>query len=732
MKHFGNRNSSGILGSSKTRLFTIGFVSILGQVVLLRELSVAFYGVELIYTLAIGVWLIFSGLGTILGIRQKNPSPVRINLLFFILSIAIPSGIVFIRSIRIIFSGTPGAYLPLHIQFIAMALSLLPFGLFLGLLFRWAARAFIQEGKSIAAAYALESLGGIAGGICATVFLKFGLQNFFIGLLCALVTAGLAFPAKNGLGYRLLRPAAPVLAVIWILCLWNASTLDRFMTSWTHPNLVATRDSPYSRITVTRLERQVAVFENDTLLFDSEGIQAEEFVHLSALQHPDPESVLVLGGGVEGILAELQLYTPRAIDYVELNPVLLEITRTQLPRQIRNSLEAENVRVIIDEPRRFLKTAPEYDLILIGMPEPSSGQANRFYTLEFFQQCAVKLKQNGILAFRLPAPDNYLSPQMILRMASVFFAAKSVFSQVMVLPGMNRIFLCSAGGLTDDPSLLVSRLHSRNFSLKMVTDSYLQYLYTNNRFREIAASLESAKAPVNTDAKPICYQYTLMIWLSKFVPALSQWDFSFSDASKKRMLYIAWFLIIAVPVALLYRTRWKRRRVFLTGVAGFAGMVLETVLLLRFQIKNGILFQDVGILLTSFMIGLVLGACAMGDGRKPLSRWIGAGIFTGFLLLSGFTGLAMRSDYSASLPATFLLLLLTGFLVAGAFSYAGLRQPADQGKAVAPLYAADLIGGGLGSLLASFIFVPVAGLSVSVVLLIPLAALSLLLVHEGT
>jgi spermidine synthase len=732
MKLFGNRNSSGILDSSTTRLFTIGFISILGQVVLLRELSVAFYGVELIYTLAIGIWLIFSGLGTILGIRQKNPSSVRINLLFFILSIAIPSGIVFIRSIRIIFYGTPGAYLPLHIQFFAMALSLLPFGLFLGLLFRWAARAYIQEGKSISTAYALESLGGIAGGICATIFLKFGLQNFFIGLLCALVTAGLAFPAKNGLGNRFLRPAAPVLALIWILCLWNASTLDQFMTSWTHPNLVATRDSPYSRITVTRLEHQVAVFENDTLLFDSEGIQAEEFVHLSALQHPNPESVLVLGGGIEGILAELQLYTPRTIDYVELNPVLLEITRTQLPRQIRNSLEAENVRVIIDEPRRFLKTAPEYDLILAGMPEPSSGQANRFYTLEFFQQCAVKLKRKGILAFRLPVPDNYLSPQMILRMASVFFAAKSVFSQIMVLPGMNRIFLCSAGGLTDDPSLLASRLHSRNLSPKMVTDSYLQYLFTNNRFRETAASLESAKAPVNTDSRPICYQYTLMIWLSKFVPALSQWDFSFSDVSKRRTLYIAWFIIIAVPAALLYRTRWKRRRAFLTGVAGFAGMVLETVLLLRFQIKNGILFQDVGILLTSFMIGLVLGAVAMGYGRKPLARWIGTAIFTGFLLLSTFLGLAMHSDYSASLAATFLLLLLTGFLVAGAFSYAGLRQPADQRKAVAPLYAADLIGGGLGSLLASFIFVPVAGLSVSVVLLIPLAALSLLLMREGT
>lgn len=726
----GNRSSVKILDSSAIRLFTIGFISILGQVVLLRELSVAFYGVELIYTLAIGVWLIFSGLGTIIGIRQKHPSPIRINLLFLVLSIAIPLGIVFIRSIRIIFYGIPGAYLPLHIQIFAMTISLLPFGLFLGLLFRWAARAFIQEGKSLAAAYAMESFGGIAGGICATVFLKFGLQNFFIGLLCALVAAGLAFPSAQRIGNRLLRPAAVIVLGIWILCLWNASALDHFMTSWTHPSLVETRDSPYSRITVTSMENQVAVYENDTLLFDSEGIQTEEFVHLPALQHSNPERVLVLGGGIEGILAELQSHTPRVIDYIELNPVLLEITRTRLPEKIRNSLEAENVRVIIDEPRRFLKTAPSYDLILSGMPEPSSGQANRFYTLDFFQQCAAKLKPQGILAFRLPAPDNYLSPQMTLRMASVFFAAKSVFSEVMVLPGINKIFLCSAHELTDDHSILASRLHSRNITPRMVTASYLRYLFTNNRFHETAATLESATAPVNTDARPICYQYTLMIWLSKFIPALSQWDLSFGGASNRYALYIIWTIIIAAPMTMLFHARWKLRRTILTGIAGFVGMVLETVLLLRFQIKNGILFQDVGILLTSFMIGLVLGAGIMGDGKRPLSRWSGIGILAGFVFLCGFLGLAMHSDYSASLPATFLFLLLSGFLVAGTFAYAGLRNPEDQGKAVAPLYAADLIGGGLGSIIASFIMVPVAGLSVSVFLLIPLVALSVVLIRE--
>ena len=192
--------------SSTTRLCLIGFISILGQVILLRELSVAYYGVELIYTLAIGIWLIFNGLGTAIGRRGEQPSSKQVHFLFLLLSIAIPAGIVFIRSIRIVFFGTPGAYLPLHIQLSAVAATLLPFGLLLGLLFRWTARAYIKEGKSLAAAYALESIGGIAGGMCATLFLKFGLQNFVIGLICALVAAIPAIPASKEKSGRIENP----------------------------------------------------------------------------------------------------------------------------------------------------------------------------------------------------------------------------------------------------------------------------------------------------------------------------------------------------------------------------------------------------------------------------------------------------------------------------------------------------------------------------------------------
>ena len=49
------------------RLFAIGLVSMLGQVVLLRELNVAFFGSELIYILALGLWLLWTAIGAAVG-----------------------------------------------------------------------------------------------------------------------------------------------------------------------------------------------------------------------------------------------------------------------------------------------------------------------------------------------------------------------------------------------------------------------------------------------------------------------------------------------------------------------------------------------------------------------------------------------------------------------------------------------------------------------------------------
>jgi len=550
-------------------LLAVGFVSILGQVVLLRELNVAFFGSELIYILALGVWMFWTAIGAATGRRRSLPSAGRVRGWLVALACVLPVALVFVRGLRVLFGGVPGAYLPFPRQLLAMALALLPVSVVLGLLFQWAAKRFVEErGGTLAGAYAVESAGGLVGGILATLLLKWGVQNLDAGLLCAALAAAAAFPPWRGD-----RRAVPVVAAVLTVALvtlaaFGGTALDRRLTSWSHPSLVDTRDSPYGRLTVTSAEGQVSVFENDALAFESEGTAAEEFAHLAALQHPGPRSFLILGGGIEGLVAEVLRHRPERVDYVELNEILLELLASHLPERIRDSMKRREVSVSVADPRRFLEHAGNYDLILVGMPEPSSGQTNRFYTRELFALCSERLTPGGVLALRLRGAENLWTPQLILRTASIHGALRAVFRDVVVLPGTTNVVLASNEPLSRDPRELGNRLSEREVEARLVIPAYVEYLYTNDRFFDIERRLDEADAPINTDVRPVCYTYTLMLWLSMFFPDLGLVELPSLDAPRLARVPAFWILLGGVGVAmLLVRRRPMPRSAMLAEAA---------------------------------------------------------------------------------------------------------------------------------------------------------------------
>jgi spermidine synthase len=713
-------------------LIVIGLVSILGQAALLRELIVAFYGIDLIYTLALGVWLIWTALGAMIGRRRLNPSPVALCGLFFLFALFLSTDVVFIRAIRTLFSETPGAYLPFGTQMLAMSLALLPVGLLSGLIFQWAAKSYIAGGRTLASAYAVESAGGLAGGLCATLFLKFGFQNLSIALLCSLF-ALVAVWRRRGEAGRWLRAATWAGTLLTIALLWQASSIDRAMTAWTHPDLIVSRDTPYGRVTVTQRGGQVAVYENDALSFETEGTEAEEFVDMAALLHPRPARVLILGGGIEGAVREILKHAPTQVDYVELNPALLPLVVPHLPADQQTPLQAASVRITIADARRFLASAGNYDLILIGMPEPASGQANRFYTLEFFQQCAEHLNADGILAFRLKSAENLWTVQQTDRAVSIYRALKAVLPQVQVLPGATNVFAASRRPLPRDPSILVARLEARAITARLVCAPYIRYIYTNDRFARTAQILETGEAPQNSDLHPICYQYTLMIWLSKFYPRLAVLKLSsFASAGWYREPF-AWIVALAgIALFIFARGRPSLRRDLWVESAGFVGMCLETLLMLRYQMKSGILFQDIGILLMSFMAGLTAGAWSTSRlifRNRRMRRWLGPMLMGGFASFSLLIAAWIRVGALDGLAGTAGLLFMAGVLVAAAFAYASFDGVEDQKEAVAPLYAADLLGGCLGSLAASLLLIPMAGMVATAAFMALPGLLCLLLVR---
>jgi spermidine synthase len=152
------------------------------------------------------------------------------------------------------------------------------------------------------------------------------------------------------------------------------------------------------------------------------------------------------------------------------------------------------------------------------------------------------------------------------------------------------------------------------------------------------------------------------------------------------------------------------------GIAGFVGMVAESVLILHYQSVRGALFQDLGVLITSFMAGLALGSWGVhrlrevSRGSDARARQRGAALLLAFSGLNLLIALEARSGILATLPGVAALLLAAGVLVGAVLAHASLAGVSDRASVVSPLYAADLIGGCLGGLAASLVLIPVFGL----------------------
>ena len=105
-------------------------------------------------------------------------------------------------------------------------------------------------------------------------------------------------------------------------------------------NLVDTRNSIYGNLAVTEAEGQHNFFENGLFLATDRDEMANEYaVHFPMLYHPAPKTVLLIGNGFNGALNEILKHAPNRVDYVELDPELIRLTRAYIPDELDRAFE---------------------------------------------------------------------------------------------------------------------------------------------------------------------------------------------------------------------------------------------------------------------------------------------------------------------------------------------------------------------------------------------------------
>ncbi len=686
----------------KISLFILGFTSIITQIILLREFLSIFNGNELITGIILANWMLLTGLGSYLGkLLDKHINNLNFIYAGHFMMAFLPIIILFLAYYFRNNFYPPGQIINIAGVFFNSFLLLTPFCLVSGIIFPVLASLLSEQSKSniINKAYSIEAFGSVAGGILFNFLMIFVLKTFFSLTILMMLNLAAAITGIFLSGKRIFSYILTLLTML-ITVFIAFSDIDLKALQYLYPGqeIVHFEDTPYSKIVVTRTEDQYNFFENGTFLFSEDNtIMMEENVHYAMAQHSAPENVLLISGGISGSINEILKYKIKSLDYIEQNPKIIEIGELYTS----NISHDRRITIINQDARLFLKTnrTKKYDVVLINLPDPTSAQINRFYTLEFFEELKMDLNESAVICISLTATSNYMGEQSRKINSSVYITLKLLFQNVIIMPGGLNYFIASDG--------VLSRSINELLELKSIKNIYLNTYYLNDKKIEqeskLLEEMLSEKVAINYDFKPVVYLYQLDYWLSQF-----------------DLNYLILFIIILFPVTYsLLKMNFINYGIFVTGISASA---IEVILIIAFQVIYGYTYQMMGILITFFMAGLFVGSVFVIKKIKVFIRTYSlVQYFIGiFSILVALVLYFLRSAYVDIfiVHITFILLIfIIGILTGLQFSLASRLRTMSIIKIAASTYASDLLGAAIGAVLVAAFLIPYLGI-IKVALLI--------------
>jgi spermidine synthase len=487
-----------------------------------------------------------------------------------------------------------------------------------------------------------------------------------------------------------------VVALGAILMLFIARVdLDSMAKKHLYPGqeLLLYRDTPYGNLVITKAGNQKNFYENGSLLFvTGDPVSNEDATHYTMIQHPHPRNVLLIGGGISGTTEEILKYGVEKVDYVELNPAIIDIGRNYT-----SALNDPRIHTIDEDGRRFVrKTKVRYDVVLINVPDPATAQINRYYTVEFLRQLKEKMTPNAVVGLSLLESVDYLNSEARQVSSVVYNTLMSQFKHVLIIPGLRNHYLASDGELTTD---VAQSIANRNISTISVNKYYVDDQLLRQRSDGILRSIDR-NTILNSDFTPVAYFRQLQYWLSYF--GLEPW-------------------IPAALVGILFLMIVGRLNVVSLGMftGGFAASSIEVILLISFQIIYGYVYQATGLIITVFMAGLAAGSYVGHKKIKSVNYARFAGIQIALVLYSLFLPFILyllkeSADSDAVVYGIyFLLTALVAALIGIEFSFAARLLKARISAAASTLYSVDLIGSAIGALVISIYILPLLGIALS-------------------
>jgi len=797
-----------------------GIQAIVTQSLLIREALVVMFGSEFAWGIVLFAWLlgvaVGGAFGGLVGPRLRQPE-LGLVVTLLLLSAAACAQLWVFRGLRGWLGVAPGELVSLPITAATALACVAPVGALVGFAFPLAccARDALRTrtprrpassghaDTSVPAAasphaaasdlgagfwslgnvYAWESAGSLLGGVAFSFWAVERWAPIETALLCAALTTAacagmLTATRRHPWSAAVLAPTAGALLGLMVLA---GPMLDRHLIArrWRDLaagyELCATVESKYQNLAIARRADQYTLYEDGHVAADfPDPYSYAPLAHLSLCMHPSPRYVLLLGGGAEGLLAEVLRHPIEHVDYVEPDPRKIALLEPYLPGRDRAALRDPRVIVHHGDARHYIKTQHgRFDLVLACLPEPISARCARFFTREFYGELRSALRAEGVFCTTVAATPTSLSPASARYVAAVRATLQPQFPEIIVgwdTPAM--LLAATAGGLlSTDPEVLAQRYVERGVESDLfdsvwfsgATD-WLQPDKVAQRARELDAV---AEPDISTDLRPLIYLDRLILW-ERMTRGEAAAIVGYLRGLRLRTLVVGTVVLVESVLLIGYlRQRWSRgattqprgawlaRQAVLLSVAGtgLVTMALSIIWLFAFQNLYGYVYQRIGFIIAVFMGGLVIGCAAAQRLTRTRSasapdalRHAWRRLIAVDVLLAALALLApLALPWLGRLPATpaalvfiegvvVALVVATGVLGGAAFALAGGLQVAATrgvGAAAGSIVGADHAGACIGALLTGLVLVPVFGTVTAALFLAGLKLCSAMLLALG-
>ena len=208
---------------------------------------------------------------------------------------------------------------------------------------------------------------------------------------------------------------------------------DIYKMSYKVKKKLYSKKSPFQKVEVYDTDYLGRILLNDDLLMTSERdefVYHEMITHVPLFAHPNPKSVLVIGGGDGGTVREaLKHESVEKVVMVEIDSCVIEASKEFISVTAKE-LENSKLELIVDDGVKYLKEAKDksFDVVLVDSTDPI-GPAAPLFNESFYSDVKRVLTADGMVISQCENPFLEMETQKsLLTIKSKLFEGTFVYN----------------------------------------------------------------------------------------------------------------------------------------------------------------------------------------------------------------------------------------------------------------------------------------------------------------